>query len=423
MADTGIGDPGGGALATVDTTAVDTTPSTSSESTGTESTALATTTDSQVETTQQAPVTISSALAPIKTAHPQVYKKIHAAVGGMQRLQSEFPGQEPFKALSTLKQMGKQVQKLGGIELISQQIAEMEQLDLFYSDGDPRMLQHMTRTPEGKADFVKLAPHAFSLYQKLAPNGFSSYIARTMLDDIIGQRVDMIFARLAESIPQENTIAHGELAKFSAYIKRLQDYEKLPPEQLTPAIDPRQEELDRKQADIEKKEKDMEISGWKASANAEKARIIAAAWDRATKGLKISPEERQDILTLVRTDVVGYGGTLGGTIGRIPGFLENTSAFIESGDRDGYLRYLQGVHQEHFPKAIEKQVRKRYPTARGAAPAISGTVQTAARPAAEPGWKMLPKAPAAHELRHDPGMVMFKQNKGIMRDGTKVQWP
>lgn len=451
MDEAGGGDMGGGGggmeIATID----------SGVDTSTE-TGLTVTNDQGVTTTDDEPETdlepyqawqdgkpsrtTAAALATIKATHPQVAKAIPRAMAVESRLRSEFPNQNPFDAIRSMRKTIKDLGGEQGIRDMRQELAEIEELDALYSRSDPRMLDKMTETPEGERAFSKLvpfipgkleklaggpaaivsmAPIIAGMHERLAPNSFNKYMATTMLSDMTRNDLDVHFRRLASLVPADNDIAKQSITAIQAYFDRLGGLTKLTPESLAVDTargeDPQRTELDAERKRLNQEKRGLVIQGWQNSMNVAKGKIIDSAWAALSKGKKISEVDREDILARFQTK-------LPIALKQIPNFENALKEFFESDDKDGYLRYLQGLHNSHIPRILKAEIQRKFP---GAAPAQaqSVTTTTAAKAAISPGFKRVGAQPDMNSVDMRPGRSnaqMWKDKKAILKDGSRVQW-
>lgn len=431
---------GGGGIAAVDTGAVDTgttetaltvtgdtSLATTEEAEGAESTELTTTTGNEPLLENGRPSkTTSAALATLKTTNPALAKAVPRALAIEARLRAEFPGQNPFDAIRGMQRTMKSIGGEKGLSQIRASLAEMEEMDLLYAGSDPRMLEKMTDSPEGKNAFIRLMPHAFAKLQSLAPNAFSAYFAKTFLNHIVNKRFDVSLARLAEVTPKELMGSDGKtpvpnpavkfIEQIDNFMQELMTLEKLPSEAPAPTVDPRQAELDTRQAELDRKSKEMELQGWRSSADSTKSRLFDNAWTDLTKGRKISAVDKEDIQSRFWT-------RLPIAMGQIPGFSNSLKEYYEANDKDGYLRYLQSQHTALIPKVLRAEINRRYGTpAKAVAPGAQAV--TAAKVTPEPGFKRVAQRPEMNSVNmRVTNTDMWRKGQAVLKDGTKVQWP
>ncbi len=369
--------------------------------------------------------TTSAALATLKTTNPGLAKAVPRALAVEARLRAEFPNQNPFDAIRSMQRTLKSIGGEKGLQEIRSSLADMEEMDLLYAGSDPRMLEKMTESPEGKNAFIRLMPHAFAKLQALAPNAFSAYFAKTFLNHIVNKRFDVSLARLAEVTPKEVLGSDGKtpvpnpavkfIEQIDGFMQELMTLEKLPSEAPAPTVDPRQAELDTRQAELDRKGKEMELQGWKSSADNTKANLFNKAWDELTKGRKISAVDKEDIQSRFWT-------RLPIAMGQLPGFSNSLKEYYEANDKDGYLRYLQSQHTQLIPKVLRAEINRRYGAP--AKPVAGAPAAVGAKVTPEPGFKRVSAMPVFNTVNQQRTSTdMWRKGTAILKDGTKVQWP
>lgn len=429
---------GGGGIAAVDTTAADT--STSTELTVTGDTSVATTDEpdesgGELTTTANQPLlengrpskTTSAALATLNATNPGLARAVPRALAVEARLRAMFPGQNAFDAVNKMQRILKSIGGEQGLADIRASLAEMEEMDLLYAGSDPRMLDKMTESPEGKNAFIRLMPSAFAKFQALAPNAFSAYFAKTFLNHIVNKRFDVSLARLAEVTPKELMGSDGKtpvpnpavkfIEQIDAFMQELMTLEKLPSEAPTPTVDPRQVELDTRQAELDRKGREMEAQAWKSAADSTKFRMFDQSWADLTKGRKISAIDKEDIQSRFWRHLVI-------AMGQVPGFSNNLKEYYEANDKDGYLRYLQSQHAALIPKVLRAEINRRYGTPAAKVGAAAAAVVAGAKVTPEPGFKRVSKPPDMNMVNMRlTSTDMWKKGMAHMKNGEKHQWP
>lgn len=433
------GGGGGGIAAPADTGA----NSTSTELTVTGDTSVATTEDTGEDTTGgelttttgnepllengRPSKTTSAALATLKTSNPALAKAVPRALAVEARLRAEFPGQNPFDAIRGMQRTLKSIGGEQGLKEIRSSLAEMEEMDLLYAGSDPRMLEKMTESPEGKNAFIRLMPHAFAKLQSLAPNAFSAYFAKTFLNHIVNKRFDVSLSRLAEVTPKELMGSDGKtpipnpavkfIEQIDAFMQELMTLEKLPSEAPAPTVDPREQELSTRQEKLDRQAKEMELQGWRSAADSTKSRLFDQSWADLTKGRKISAVDKEDIQSRFWT-------RLPIAMGQVPGFSNNLKEYYEANDKDGYLRYLQSQHAALIPKVLRAEINRRYGTPAAKVGAAAAAVVAGNKVTPEPGFKRVATMPIFNTVNQQrTSTEMWRKGQAILKDGTKVQWP
>ena len=367
----------------------------------------------------------STALQTISKTHPQLARQIPRDIAVAARLRSQFPGQNPFDAIKALERRIKDLGGEEGIREMQATVQDVRELDALYAKSDPRMFDRMTETPEGKASFIQLAPHAIALFEKLAPKAFTKYMAGVINGDLIGNRVDMTIQRIAEMTPKELAGADGakvanpvvaELAKLQAYFTRLGEMEKLAPEVIEVKANTEDQDLVRQRQELAREKAEIKAQNWKSSADSAKNRIYTDAWEKESKGKKISAVDREDIQARI-------AARLPLALKQIPGFSDTLKGFFEADDKDGYLRYLNGKHAEHIPRITKAEIQRRYGTSATTATPKDKTETTTADTKVDQGFRLVNAVPEANTVdTRRTTRDMISKNQAILKSGQKVQW-
>lgn len=397
--------------------------------------------------------TTAAAIALIKQSHPQVAKAIPRALAMEARIRSMVPqGVNPFDEFKRLQRVEKDLGGQRGIADIRKELAEIEELDQLYARSDPRMLDIMTSTPDGERAFSKMAPFIpgklkklpggpaaiismapaiYDLHRELAPNSYNRYMASMIRSDMrngtvnIGGR-DMVvdlevqFRRLASLIPSDSEIGKQALTLVQAYMDRLMDLSSLTPEAMpaetNTGTDTGREELTRERQELANEKRAIVLQGWKNASDQAKDKLFQSAWAELSKGKKISPVDREDI-------EARFWLRLPKAMAQVPGFDQSLKEFWESDDRDGYLRYLQGLHAQQVPRVLKAEIVRRFPQAAGTQAAVTQVTPGTQRGALDSGFKRVASAPVMNSVNmRVTSTEMWKQGKAVLKDGSKVQW-
>lgn len=386
--------------------------------------------------------TTAAAIALIKQSHPQVAKAIPRALAMEARIRSMVPqGVNPFDEFKRLQRVEKDLGGQRGIADIRKELAEIEELDQLYARSDPRMLDIMTSTPDGERAFSKMAPFIpgklkklpggpaaiismapaiYDLHRELAPRSYNRYMSSTILGDLMHADVDLHFRRLASLIPADNEIGKQSVAAIQAYMDRLNGLTKLEPEAMpaetNTGTDTGREELTRERQELANEKRAMVLQGWKNASDQAKDKLFQSAWAELSKGKKISPVDREDI-------EARFWLRLPKAMAQVPGFDQSLKEFWESEDRDGYLRYLQGLHAQHVPRVLKAEIVRRFPQAAGTQAAVTQATPGTQRGALDSGFKRVASAPVMNSVNvRLTSTDMWKQGKAVLKSGEKVQW-
>lgn len=362
----------------------------------------------------------SAALKLLKAEHPEhaaLTAYIPRALARDSKLASMFPGQNPFKAIEAMQKELKALGGAKGIAEIRTELADVEENDLLYANGDPKLLAKMTATPAAKAAFMKMVPHAFRLFESLAPNAYTAYMAKTFVGHMMGQDFDLHMRRLASMIPAENADAVSELTQVQKFISDLQGMTKLQPEDLD--VKPPATAAN----DTERAERlELQRENWRTARDADMNRIYTEEWGKQAEGRTITPRQKLNIESQFKTRL---------NAGRrsISDYRNTIDGFEASRDRNGFLQLHRDYFTQNIGRMLAHEIREELGAAPAKRPAASDTTATGARPAVAvaptPGWRKVAASPEYEAMKRGPGgttLEMMKEHKAILKDGTKVTW-
>lgn len=358
-------------------------------------------------------------------------------------------GTNPFKALDNLISFW---DKSGGPRRVQElQETELDQIasDKLYADSDPQLIEQMTQTPAAKAAFVKLMPHSMKKFEELSPNAFSATMARAMLGHMkstemtadgdtfdiplsvrrMSQAVAALPKDAGEKVPGVAVLIE-EAKIIGAYIALLQNYTKLQPEDLAPAIPA----TDRERSLAERELNTMR-GEWKADIKARVQPVYNAEWVRQSKDRGISARQAETIWAIFRRKMAIAQGT-------VQDYQKQVDQQERSRDRQGYLathfEFFKANVKEKLEQSIEDVMGPAGPRRRATnAPTV--TAQPGTRPAVAPPARLTPGArvnevPGPNDIIHNgaQSQVMRHNREGILSDtgaarygmkrGDKIRW-
>lgn len=390
----------------------------------------------------------TQALSTIKTSHPKLYQQLQRDRGIVERLYSTVPpGVNPFDAIKSTQRIMKELGGEQGIAQIRHSLAEMEQLDLWYADGDSRFLDHITgaagdpkdapfsqsafvkiipqavarleKMPGGPKAIVDLAPAIESMHSRLAPKSFQRGLANRIINDLTRNDVDLHFRRLAELVPADNAIGKTSIAAIQKYFDDRSALANVEPEALPDAVinrekDPRSEELDRKERDFETRQKQAEIQNWAAQQNADIKAIFQKAMTQ--HGSKLSEGAKETVMLAVNARMQQ-------AFRNVAGYEDQRKGYFHSNDRAGYLRYMRGLSETHIPRLVKAEIGKLVPgtTPKSGTPPAPGGGTPRTQP--QQGFVRVAKMPEHAQIdRKQTDLSMFKEGRAVLKDGKRVQW-
>ena len=358
------------------------------------------------------------------------------------------------------------------------QSADVDDSDALFAAGDPKLLQKMTehKTPDGKIDefktalarqaFVKLMPHAMTMWNQFAPKSYSAFFGRVQLNhmknamcpivDDAGKKVreeefelPRRVGRLARFFPKPDKDGKFDDAAIRAFAE--ESMELLPwlnayvatvgalattePEDLTPK-GPAPEDQIKAARDSERGERQKR---WVSERNAYRQNATIAAYRTATEGLEVSARQMEEILAAV--DKHSADG-----LQAQRDYKSKVDAYFGSNDEAGYKSLYVNYFKEALPRLVKEYVgkvlgadpKKRKASAQaGAAPvtrpgvkpqaAVAGVVKVADGPRGRndylggaegliPGFASNLDMILAHQAIAAPG------NHWGVKPGTKVRW-
>lgn len=376
---------------------------------------------------------LREALTPLGKSAAQVYR----ALGVAQRFQRELPG--GWAELKTMRDQIAAIEELGGLDQIRHDIHSVEELDRLYTAGDPGMVGQMTQLPEGKVAFQKMMPVAIEKYRQLAPNAFAAYFAQTMLSTMrskhfLGTKespVDVEFMwdleGLTHHIPKtlSGLDAEGKsitvpnpavafLTKIVTFVDWLQSLASLQPESTAAAKpDEANTEIENRRKELANEERRLYVERLNGDSQRTANAIFAKHYEAETKGRKITPAQSAEI----RTDVSAHTSL---AIGQDKAHPAKVRGFVEAKDREGYLRYMQGVYDKNYSKYVKRAVARIVGGKPGpvAVAAPGGVVKTPP----DAGWV---RGVRPHENEIDYNRTTgedYRNGKVYMKDGTKRQF-
>lgn len=297
------------------------------------------------------------------------------------------------------------------------QSADVDDSDALFEAGDPKLLTKMTehKTSDGKIDeyktglarqaFVKLMPHAMSMWNQFAPKSYSAYFGKLQLAhmknaicpivDENGKKVreeefelPRRVARLGRFVPKPDKDGKFDdaairvfaeeaselLPWLNAYVATVGALSNTESEDLTPK-GPAPEDQIKAARDSERGERQKR---WISERNAYRQNATIAAYRTATEGLEITARQMEEILAAV--DAQSATG-----LQAQRDYKSKVDAYFGSNDEAGYKSLYVNYFKEALPRLVKEHVGK----VLGADPkkrraATSDTTTTTVRPGAKP---------------------------------------
>jgi hypothetical protein len=343
----------------------------------------------------------------LKVEKPGVAKAITRALREVEGYRKALP-----QGLKEVRELRTAMQQYGGPDAIRQtreELAYFNDLDTQFTAADPRFVEALIDTPEGKDSFLKLGPAMFAKYSEMHPEGYKQMVAKAAVSEMerSGFRTAMTLLKHVIKANPEALEYFNQAA--SVFDKLTDDAEKkveLPKREQTP-------ELDQRAQDLTQREQALARKDWSGEATSLFTNTYTSEFERQTKGLKVSGQDRAEINERVRI-------MLKPILDRENGRLE---AFFAQGDRDGRNRHLTALYNREIPEVLKRAIAKTLPGRKAAVAAPKPGTPGAKPVAVEPGFQWVAKAPGLTEI--DPSQTtqqMFLEGKAILRGGRKVMW-
>ena len=270
------------------------------------------------------------------------------------------------------------------------QSADVDDSDALFAAGDPKLLQKMTehKTADGKVDeyktgaarqaFVKLMPHAMTMWNQFAPKSYSAYFGKIQLAHMKNAMCPIVddqgrkvreeefelprrVARVARFIPKADKDGKFDDAAvrtfaeeasdlipwLNAYVSTVGALAVTEPEDLTPQ-GPKPEDRIRQADDNARGERQKR---WISERNAYRQSATIAAYRTATEGLEISGRQMEEILAAVDTQSAAG-------LQAQRDYKTKVDAYFGSSDEAGYKSLYVNYFKEALPRLVKEHVGK-----------------------------------------------------------------
>lgn len=358
-------------------------------------------------------------LAEIAKTNPQLAKDLKRSALELDAIRKVVPG-----GLKEVNQLRQQMEAMGDPEAITQTRDELKyfsDLDSQFTAGDPRFVQAMIDTDEGKAGFIKLAPAMLEQYKTLAPEAHSAYVAKQEFERLRDGDYALWMNRMFDFLQSPPTDPAGVAAwqerAFVPFMELKKHYDSVNADrqkQVAPPVTkaPVQDTSERDKFQQERLQFDRTQFSTAASAEAEK--VIAAELDRLTAARKLTPSQRDAVREL------GVS-RLRAALGKVPKFNETASKHFGKRDKDGYLRHVQSAYREIVPGVL-KAAADAIVVSKGVRPAPSAVTQSG-RTATSPVQINMIKPPdkSLIDFSRTDG-TMIREGRAILLSGKEAKW-
>ena len=340
-------------------------------------------------------------------------------------LRKELPGGKG--ELSRLRQLAEQHGGEQGLQELSQVADTYNELDGYFVESDPRFVEAITQSEEGKNGLIGLMEPLMAKFSQLAPEMFAYQNARNFSHFMDTARLPVKFDSMAAILNraiQAQKSGNNELAasflneivngynEIADTFDRVYAAAKNRPE-LRKSSNP---DLDRRSQELSEREKQLQRQEWSAAVSNERKRVFSRAWSELTKGRTLTKDQESDIKGFYELAMNA----------KTRGWQNSADRFIANGDRDGYIKEQFGFFSRAIPDALRHAMAKALPAKPGPKSNGNGPVRPpvsrgTAAPAA--GAIRVSKMPSASQLDAVRTTAdLLSQNKAYGRDGKLYQW-
>lgn len=270
------------------------------------------------------------------------------------------------------------------------QSTDVDDSDALFAAGDPKLLAKMTehKTPDGKIDefktglarqaFVKLMPHAMSMWNQFAPKSYSAYFGKIQLGHMKNAMCPIVdekgakvreeefelprrVARLGRFVPRADkdgkfddaaVRAFAEEASellpwLNAYVATVGALAATEAEDLTPK-GPAPEDQIKAARDSERGERQKR---WISDRNAYRQNATITAYRSATEGMEVTARQMEEILAAV--DAQSATG-----LQAQRDYKSKVDAYFGSNDEAGYKSLYLNYFKEALPRLVKEHIGK-----------------------------------------------------------------
>lgn len=341
---------------------------------------------------------------------PNFVKQVRNAIFEADRFRRFVPG-----GLREVQELRETVESLGGDDGIKSTRAELagwQQFDQQFTAGDPRAIDFMVDTPEGKDSFLRLAPVAFGKFAELNPEGYGAYLAKAFVNTMESSRIPVALELLSHFIG-DNPNAQKHFKQIADFVNWLGEMATKPVN--APKAAPTNPGEDPKFKELETRESNLTQSEWRRETAVEQNKVYAAELGRSLNGRKVTDTQREDILFRVKTKLSLRWKEEG---------EPKAKQYFATRDKDGFLKFCNAFSRKEIPQLIQEAVDRYVPNKPGpkATPNGATPAPRAAAPKPPQGFTFVQKQPAAGEIDWASPYTAIKQGKAMLKSGQRVTW-
>lgn len=348
--------------------------------------------------------TIRKAIDKIKAENPSAAKVLGKSLFRLAELDREFP-----RGITEVRELRDQVEELGGVDGLKQKVEDAQLFDTLsnqYMKADPAFVEDMLKSsPES---FAALAPLMMDKFAQAAPEMFAAHVGRVIYADLQRNEIPLLMARFSDVIG-DNPRAMEFFKQISEYLggfKTLATSQVEPPK---PKAAPEKPPVD---------ESATRAGQWEQEAATGRAALAVPEFKRLTAGKEVPSEDRAQIEELFKARSKVLASKY------FPNWHENAQNYLKSNQKSAYLRLMASIDRRVVPEAVQyavsKTIRPGTPGAKSAAVQVKPAVKIA--PPAN-GFKFVGKMPPNDQWDWNrTSSSMVKENKCVLKDGSRVQW-
>lgn len=348
-----------------------------------------------------------SMLDELRKTNPELAKQFRNALFEADRFKRAVPG-----GLHEVQELRETVEQLGGdegIQRVQEELSGWQQFDQQFTAADPRAIDFMVETPEGKQSFLQLAPVAFAKFAELNPEGYSAYVAKSFVSTMDAHRIPLALERLQDFIG-DNPKAQQVFKQVADFVNMIGEYAAKPvtAPKAAPAADANNGELTK----IQQERDGLMRTEWRRETATEQNRVYSSELARELNGRKISDVQREDILHRVQTKL-----SL-----RIKEQAGKLDQYFAVRDKEGFLKFCNAFSRKEIPALLREAVARYVPAKPGPkqTPPANGRTAPAAKVTA--GVATVNKMPTAAEIDWSSSFTNIKGGKAALKNGQKVTW-
>jgi len=357
----------------------------------------------------------------LKTENPALEKQFRNALYAHAQYQKELPG--GLKELQAMRSLVEERGGADGLREMAERLGSFEEFDKTYFAGDPRALEHMTATPEGKDALVRLMPAALDKFQQISPDGYTSHMAGLFAATMDSWRVPVAL-ELLNYLVADNPRAVEQLQKIQGfYGQMLELSQKKPeapkPQQQTAQPDKRASELDEREAKLVRDE-------WGRESAQEQQAAFETTFKELCGGRNVPPSQVMAIAELFETKF-NKGLQEKSDVGNLT-HEQVLERYRVAKDKAGFMKYAAELNRTLVPKKLKLAVEQVLPTKPGPKPPVPPGGKPLTPPVngkAAQGFTQVSKPPLSDEIdyRHSfNSAANWQAGKAVLKSGQMVQW-